>query len=50
VLFGGSPGARTFRDRRLASRRGKKRAPVALGHTILVMTYHLLPKRTTYAE
>ena len=27
--------------RRLASRRGKKRAAVAVGHTILVITYHL---------
>jgi len=36
--------------RRLASRRGKKRALVALGHTILVMIYHLLSEQTTYAE
>jgi transposase len=36
--------------RRLASRRGKKRALVALGHTILVMVYHLLREGTTYAE
>lgn len=36
--------------RRLAGRRGKKRALVALGHTILVMIYHLLKERTTYQE
>ena len=35
---------------RLAARRGKKRALVAVGHTILVMIYHLLRKGTTYAE
>jgi transposase len=36
--------------RRLAGRRGKKRALVALGHTILVIVYHLLKKPTTYRE
>ena len=36
--------------RRLASRRGKKRALVAVGHTVLVMIYHLLREGTTYAE
>src|SRR6516164_878477 len=36
--------------RRLASRRGKKRALVAVGHTILVITYHLLKNHTTYKE
>jgi transposase len=36
--------------RRLASRRGNKRALVAVGHTILVMIYHLLREGTTYAE
>ncbi len=36
--------------RRLASRRGKKRALVAVGHTILVMIYYLLRDGTTYAE
>jgi transposase len=36
--------------RRLASRRGRKRALVAVGHTILVMIYHLLRRGTTYAE
>jgi transposase len=36
--------------RRLAARRGKKRALVAVGHTILVMIYHLLREATTYAE
>jgi hypothetical protein len=36
--------------RRLASRRGKKRALMAVGHTILVMIYDLLREGTTYAE
>jgi transposase len=36
--------------RRLAGRRGKKRALVALGHTILVIIYHLLKGQTTYRE
>ena len=39
-----------MRERRLAGRRGRKRALVALGHTILVMIYHLLKDGTTYAE
>jgi len=36
--------------RRLAARRGKKRALVAVGHTLLVITYHLLKNHTTYKE
>ena len=32
--------------RRLAARRGKKRAAVAVGHTILVIAYHLLRDET----
>jgi transposase len=36
--------------RRLAGRRGKKRALVALGHTILVIIYHVLKDQTTYRE
>ncbi len=36
--------------RRLAVRRGKKRALVALGHTLLVVLYHLLKNGTTYDE
>jgi transposase len=36
--------------RRLAARRGRKRALVALGHTILVIAYHVLKKGTTYTE
>lgn len=36
--------------RRLASRRGKKRALVAVGHTILIIIYHVLRKGTTYSE
>jgi transposase len=36
--------------RRLAGRRGKKRAVVAVGHTILSVVYHLLKHETTYAD
>jgi len=36
--------------RRLVSRRGKKRALVAVGHTILVVIYHVLREGTTYSE
>ena len=36
--------------RRLAARRGRKRAIVAVGHSILVIAYHLLTRGTTYAD
>lgn len=36
--------------RRLAGRRGKKRAIVAVGHTILVMIYHMLRDSVEYRE
>jgi transposase len=36
--------------RRIAARRGKKRALVALGHTILVIIYHILTERKPYHE
>ena len=36
--------------RRLAARRGAKRAAVAVAHTILVMVYALLTQRVTYHE
>lgn len=35
---------------RLAARRGKKRAVVAVGHTILVIIYHLLRDNVPYEE
>jgi transposase len=35
---------------RLAARRGKKRAAVAVGHTILVISYYLLTRGTSYEE
>jgi transposase len=35
---------------RLAARRGKKRAVVALGHTLLVIVYHVLKDRATYED
>lgn len=36
--------------KRLAGRRGKKRALIAVGHTILGIIYHLLKKGTTYHD
>jgi transposase len=36
--------------RRLVARRGKQRALVALGHSILMMVYYLLTRGTTYQE
>jgi len=36
--------------RRLAKRRGSKRAALAVAHSILVMIYHLLKNQTTYQE
>jgi transposase len=36
--------------RRLAGRRGRKRAAVAVGHTLLVIVYHRLKRGTTYQE
>jgi hypothetical protein len=36
--------------RRLAGRRGKKRAVIAVGHSMLVIFYHMLKQGTTYAE
>ena len=36
--------------RRLAARRGKKKAIVALEHTILVMAYHLIQRNEPYRE
>lgn len=38
------------RYRRIAARRGKKRALVAVAHTILVMVYHILTRRVPYQE
>ena len=36
--------------KRLASRRGKKRAIVAVGHSILIAAYHVLKDRTPYQD
>src|SRR5207248_9280183 len=36
--------------RRIAARRGAKRAAVAVAHSILVIVYHLLRNHTTYQE
>ncbi|MEI7425212.1 MAG: IS110 family transposase [Candidatus Staskawiczbacteria bacterium] len=35
---------------RIAARRGSKRAAVAVGHSILVMAYHILNRREPYKE
>jgi transposase len=37
-------------DRRLTARRGNKKAAVALGHSILVIVYHLLSRGEVYQE
>ena len=36
--------------RRIAARRGPKRAAVAVGHSILVIIYHLLRDRAPYQD
>lgn len=36
--------------RRLSARRGKQRAAVAVAHSILVIAYHMLQRRTEYIE
>jgi transposase len=36
--------------RRIAARRGKKRALIAVGHSVLVMISHILTQRTPYRE
>lgn len=36
--------------RRLLTRRGKKKAAVAVGHTILAIAYHLLSRQTDYID
>jgi len=36
--------------RRLAGRRGKKRALIAVGHSILVIYYHMMSETTRYAD
>jgi transposase len=36
--------------RRLAGRRGRKRAAVAVGHTLLGIAYHVLRRNTTYQD
>jgi transposase len=35
---------------RIAARRGRKRALIAVGHTILVIIYHLLSQQKSYEE
>jgi hypothetical protein len=38
------------RYQRLVSRRGKKRAILAIAHTILIMAYHIIKERCPYRE
>jgi transposase len=38
------------RYHRLAARRGKKKATLAVGHTILIMAYHIIKEHITYRE
>ena len=38
------------RYHRLAARRGKKRAAVAVAHSILVIAYHLIERGTQYVD
>ncbi len=38
------------RFQRLAARRGKKRAALAVAHTILIMAYHIIKEQCTYKE
>lgn len=38
------------RYQRLVSRRGKKRAALAIAHTILIMAYHIIKEQCTYKE
>jgi transposase len=42
--------ALSARYRRLAARRGRQRALVAVAHTILIIVYHLLTEETVYRE
>ena len=38
------------RYHRLASRRGRKRATMAVAHTLLIMAYHIVKEQCTYTE
>ena len=40
----------TAQYHRLAARRGKKKAVVAVGHTLLVIVYHVLMRHEEYHE
>ena len=53
AAHGAARSTRTYigaQSRRIAARRGKKRAAVAGGHTILVIAYHVLTRREPYRE
>jgi len=38
------------RYHRLASRRGRRRATMAIAHTLLIMAYHIVKEQCTYTE
>lgn len=60
MISGGAPKSQAWMGRewspwphqyhRLAGRRGKKRAIVAVGHSLLVVAYHLLKNGVLYEE
>lgn len=53
AAWGASRTKKTYlkaRYHRIAARRGKKRAIVAVGHTILTMVYHIIKEQSTYKE
>lgn len=41
---------RSAHYRRIAAKRGNKKAAIAVGHTILTIIFHLLQKRKGYEE
>lgn len=44
------PNFLTSKYHRIASRRGKNRAAIAIGHAVIKIVYHLLKKRETYQD
>lgn len=40
----------SFQYHRIAARRGGNRAAIAVGHSILIIIYHMLKKRMQYIE
>jgi transposase len=50
VVFVDQAGTCRAQGERLTRRRGKKRAVVAVAHTILIMAYHMLRCREPYQD